>query len=88
MSILNVHRPNFGGTAFFTTQSGFFGAIFNPVKEGDILCTIFGCDYCAILRPIDNGAYDLITLAVFIDVMDPSTIGKLDFNNGREFCIR
>ena len=50
-------------TSFFTTSTGYVARGEHHVKRGDLLCILFGCGLPAVLRPHDDGSYELITSA-------------------------
>lgn len=46
---------NLGGTnAFFTTPKGYMGLGPLGVKQGDLVCVLFGCHQTLVLRPVED----------------------------------
>ncbi|EPE35676.1 hypothetical protein GLAREA_05013 [Glarea lozoyensis ATCC 20868] len=56
---------------WFGTETGYVGRVEREVKEGDQLCTIFGCRQPLVLRPCDGGS-QLIAVPYSKDFNDQS----------------
>jgi hypothetical protein len=41
----------------FLTRDGKIGKGWNSIKQGDLVCVIFGCDVPLVLRPVEEHYY-------------------------------
>ncbi|KAF4459783.1 ankyrin repeat and SAM domain containing 6 [Fusarium albosuccineum] len=67
-------------TSFFTTQEGYFGVAEKGVHEGDIVCTMLGCNIPMLIRPTDesNNKFHLVGICFVPGLLDgESLLGSL-----------
>lgn len=56
--------------SLFTTDTGYVGLSRDNIQAGDVVCVLFGCRMPAILRPLGDGSYRLVTFAYVDDVVN------------------
>jgi len=48
------------GRSFIVTEEGYIGLAPDVTEAGDVVCVFLGCDSPLILRPMENGRYNVV----------------------------
>lgn len=88
-SFENTMKKKIYGRRLITTEKGYIGLAPAASKKGDEVCILFGCSTPVILRPLNEGGYELIGECYVHGIMEGEALKMPENGNGvkQEFAL-